>query len=97
MTFDPGAISSTLAAAVGDEPALIAELKVAFVDSAQRILVALAAAPDEAGWLAAASRLKGLSASFGAVRLMTLAEQAERAGGPDAALLRKLTRTIARL
>lgn len=33
MAFDPGAISSTLAAAVGDEPALVAELRVAFVES----------------------------------------------------------------
>ncbi len=32
MAYDPGAIDATLAAAVGDEPALIAELREAFLD-----------------------------------------------------------------
>ena len=36
MAYDPGAIDATLAAAVGDEPALIAELRGAFIDSVQR-------------------------------------------------------------
>ncbi|HEX8418586.1 MAG TPA: Hpt domain-containing protein, partial [Sphingomonas sp.] len=36
MAYDPGAIDATLAAAVGDEPGLIAELRLAFVESAER-------------------------------------------------------------
>lgn len=97
MAFDPGAISSNLAAAVGDEPALIAELKFAFAESARRVLLSLAAAEDRASWTAAASRLKGLTASFGAVRLMALAEQAMAVGRPDPALLKKIRRAVARL
>lgn len=96
MAYDPGAIDATLAAAVGDEPALIAELRVAFVDSAERALAALAAAGDAEQWALAAARLKGLAASFGAVRLMAMAAQlADRPG--DADLLAKARRAVARL
>ena len=97
MAFDPGAISSTLAAAVGDEPALIAELRQAFADSAGRVVALLDGAEDDEAWIAAASRLKGLAASFGAVRLMALAEQAIAAGKRDATLLRKIRRAVERL
>lgn len=97
MAFDPGAISSNLAAAVGDEPMLIAELKLAFAESAERILAALQGAEDRDSWTAAASRLKGLTASFGAVSLMALAEQALAAGRPDPVVLRKIRNAIRRL
>ena len=56
MAFDPGAINSTLAAAVGDEPALIAELKLAFVEGVERAVGALAAAEDREAWTAAAAQ-----------------------------------------
>lgn len=97
MAYDPGAIDAALAAAVGDEPALIAELRLAFADSVARTLDALAAAPDVAAWQAAAFRLKGLAASFGAVRLMALADAAVQAPAGDAAMLAKLRRAAARL
>lgn len=97
MAFDPGAISSTLAAAVGDEPALIAELRQAFSDSAGRVVALLESAEDDEVWVAAASRLKGLAASFGAVRLMALAELAIAAGKRESALLRKIHRAVERL
>ncbi len=97
MAFDPGAIDSTLAAAVGDDAGLIAELREAFIDSAARLLDTLDGARDREAWIAAASRLKGLSASFGAVRLMALAEQA-RAGTPcDPVVLGKIRRSVGRL
>ena len=84
MAYDPGAIDAALAAAVGDEPALIAELRLAFVEGVERGLAILEQACDEDGWRAAAWRLKGLAASFGAVRLMALAEEAvgRRVGAP---------------
>ena len=44
-----------------------------------------------------AERLKGLAASFGAVRLMALAADAAAATVGDRATLAKLKRTIARL
>lgn len=96
MAYDPGAIDATLAAAVGDDPGLIAELRFAFAEGAERALAAMAAADDADTWRAAAARLRGLAASFGAVRLMALVAQAGE-GGPDAAMLARIRRAIARL
>jgi hypothetical protein len=96
MAYDPGAIDAALAAAVGDEPGLIAELRGAFLDSAARALHALEAAVDNDAWRAAAWRLKGLAASFGAVRLMTLATDAAEAP-LDADMLKRVRRAIERL
>ena len=97
MAYDPGAIEATLAAAVGDDPGLIAELRFAFLESAAGALEALEGAQDGEAWVAAAWRMKGLAASFGAVRLMTLAGEAVAAGAPDATLTVKLKRMVARL
>ena len=97
MAYDPGAIEATLAAAVGDDPGLIADLRVAFLDSAERAIAALDAAANRDEWSAAAWRLKGLAASFGAVRLMALAKEAGDAAAPDPELLQKLRRMVARL
>jgi len=97
MAYDPGAIDATLAAAVGDEPALIAELREAFLDGVERCVDALKEAESTDAWQTAALRLKGLSASFGAVRLMALASEAADSTVLDAALLRRLTRASARL
>lgn len=96
MAYDPGAIDATLAAAVGDEPALIAELREAFFDSSRRTVAALEEAADVEGWRAAALRLKGLAASFGAVRLMALADEAANATQGDPMVLRRLHKAIER-
>ena len=97
MAYDPGAIDATLAAAVGDEPALIAELREAFLDGVERCVEALKSAESTDSWQAAALRLKGLAASFGAVRLMALASEAAESTVLDAALLRRVARAAARL
>lgn len=97
MAYDPGAIDATLAAAVGDEPALIAELREAFLDGVKRSVESLRAAKGPEEWTSAALRLKGLAASFGAVRLMALASEAGNAATQDKAVLRKLERAIERL
>lgn len=97
MAYDPGAIDATLAAAVGDEPGLIAELREAFLDSAKRSLKSLATTDDPESWRGAALRLKGLAASFGAVRLMALAQEAADAPAGDPGVLRKLQRAVERL
>ena len=97
MAYDPGAIDATLAAAVGDEPALIAELRGAFLDSARGGLTSLTRAGNSAAWKDAALRLKGLAASFGAVRLMALAGEAANTTVGDAETLRKLRRAVERL
>jgi len=97
MAYDPGAIDATLAAALGDDPLLIAELRLAFVESARRVLATMTAAGEDAvAWTAAARRMQGLAASFGAERIMALAERAA-ADGPDADTLARLGRLISRL
>jgi len=97
MAYDPGAIDATLAAAVGDDPALVAELRLAFVEGVAAALAALTAASDDQSWRTAAFRLKGLAASFGAVRLMALASETADARVGDAAVLARLDRAAARL
>lgn len=97
MAYDPGAIDSVLAAAVGDDAALIAELRASFVESARRSLGAMRVARSHADWAAAAHRLMGLSASFGAVRLMALAKTAAALQPGDKAVLAKLNRAVERL
>ena len=97
MAYDPGAIDSTLAAAVGDEPGLIAELRLAFCDGAGSAFAAMRDAETVEAWQAAAWRLKGLAASFGAVRLMVLAAEAVPVAPGDPVTLAKLKRAIERL
>ena len=96
MAYDPGAIDATLAAAVGDEPGLIAELRAAFIDCGDLAIDAIEAARDEESWALAAARLKGLAASFGAVRLMSLASETARTPG-NVEAVGKLRRAVARL
>jgi histidine phosphotransfer protein HptB len=97
MAYDPGAIDATLAAAVGDEPALIAELREAFLDSAKRALSAMISAEDGEAWRQGAWRLKGLAASFGAIRLMAMAGEAAGVAPGDLPTLRRLRRAVERL
>jgi histidine phosphotransfer protein HptB len=97
MAYDPGALEAALAAAVGDEPSLIAELRGAFFGSAKAHVTALKTTSSVEEWRAAAQRLHSLAASFGALRLMDVATQAARAREIDPALLRKIERTISAL
>lgn len=97
MAYDPGQIDATLAAAVGDDPALVAELREAFLNSAKAGVDALALAGSADEWRSAAFRLKGLAGSFGAVRLMALATQLAQAQPGDLDLLKRTRRAVARL
>lgn len=97
MAYDPGAIDHALSAAVGDDPALIADLRAAFIESAQGVLSALELAGDDVAWRDALLRLRGLAASFGAVRLAALALDAGEASVGDAHALRLIRRNIERL
>lgn len=94
MVYEPGAIDAALAAAVGDDATLIAELRFAFLESAAAAMDAIEQADTPATWKQAANRMKGLAASFGAMELMTFAEEAARLDGPDEMILRKLKRTV---
>src|SRR3546814_3521642 len=75
MSYDPGALDAALAAAVGDDPVLIVDLRHAFLESAQRQIALLERARCDANWQIAAWRLKGLAASFGVVGLMSLSDR----------------------
>lgn len=97
MAYDPGAIDATLAAAVGDEPELIAELRAAFVDSALRSLKSLETSVSADEWRSAALRLKGLAASFGAVRLLALATEASEVMPHAPQMVQRLRRAVERI
>ena len=89
------ALSSTLAAAVGDDQALVAELRGAFLESANRHFEAMRRAANDNDWRDAALRLKGLAASFGATELMTQAGRAAEARRGDADALGHVERGLA--
>ena len=90
MSYDPGALHTALAAAVGDDSALIADLRVAFLERANRQVALLGRARCDANWELAAWRLKGLAASFGLTALIILADEAAAAAPGDPRVLRKL-------
>jgi HPt (histidine-containing phosphotransfer) domain-containing protein len=94
MVYDPGALNASLAAAVGSDPALMAELRAAFVESAARQLDLMGRSRCDANWELAASRLKSLAASFGAVGLMGLADEALDGAPGDPVVLRKVGAAI---
>ena len=94
MVYDPGALNASLAAAVGADSLLMAELRDAFVESAARQADLLSRARCDANWQFAASRLKSVAASFGAVGLMELADEALAGAPGDPVILRKLHAAI---
>lgn len=97
MSYDPGALHAALSAAVGDDSALIADLRVAFMESAARQIDLLGRARCDANWELAAWRLKGLAASFGMTALMALADEAAEAAPGDPRVLRRLRAALAGL
>ena len=76
MAFENGALDATLAAAAGDDPALMHELRLAFVESAEKQLDLLKRSRCDGNWHVAAMRLKGLAASFHSDELLDAAESA---------------------
>ena len=76
MAYENGALDATLAAAAGDDPALLVELREAFTQSLANQVDLLRRARCDGNWNVAAMRLKGLAASFHAEGLIDLAEEA---------------------
>jgi HPt (histidine-containing phosphotransfer) domain-containing protein len=95
MIYDPGVLHAALAAAVGDDPQLVAELRGAFLDSAATLVDQLKRSRCDANWRMAALRLQGLGASFGAIALMTEAEEAVNGAPGDPVAIRKIEQAIA--
>jgi hypothetical protein len=94
MAYDPGALNASLAAAVGADPELMAELRAAFIEGAVRQFDLMGRARCDANWEIAASRLKSLAASFGASGLTTLAADALAGAPGDPVILRRIAAAI---
>lgn len=95
MVYDPGALHVALSAAVGDDPQLIAELRGAFLSSADALVEQLQKSKTGSDWIMASLRLQGLAASFGAVALMKLTEEAASSASGDADVLARIREAIA--
>lgn len=94
MSVDYGSFNTALKAAAGEDSALIAELRASFIESAKRQLSLLSRSRCDANWQYSSWRLKGLAASFGAVRLMDLADEAGNGAPGDPVVIRKLHNAI---
>jgi len=90
MAYDVGALDATLSAAAGNDAALFAELRSAFVESLTRQVDLLGRARCDANWQMAALRIKGLAASFQVLPLVALAEEALEGAPGDPVVLRRL-------
>jgi HPt (histidine-containing phosphotransfer) domain-containing protein len=94
MAYESGALDATLAAAAGDDPALFAELRLAFIESLETQIDLLKRARCDGNWTVAAMRLKGLAASFHAEGLIGLAEEALDSAPGEPVVIRKLEKFV---
>lgn len=95
MAYEAGSLETNLAAAAGGDPALIAELRAAFVESVARQVDLLERARCDGNWVVAAMRLKGLAASFHSAPLLALAEEAADAAPGEPGVVRRLKAHVA--
>ena len=89
-----GAFNTALTAAAGDDPALIAELRAAFIESATRQVDLLSRSRCDANWQYSCYRIKGLAASFGLSELIELADEAMAGAPGDPVIVRKLSTAL---
>ncbi|WP_336977104.1 Hpt domain-containing protein [Altererythrobacter fulvus] len=94
MAYENGALDATLAAAAGDDPVLLTELRNAFSESLANQVDLLRRARCDGNWNVAAMRLKGLAASFHAEGLIGLAEEALDSAPGEPVVIRKLERFL---
>jgi hypothetical protein len=92
MAYESGALDATLAAAAGEDSALLAELRSAFAESLERQIDLLKRARCDGNWSVAAMRLKSLGASFHAGDLIDLAQEAIEAAPGEPTIVRRLER-----
>ena len=95
MAHEAAAFDATLAAAAGEDAALLGELRAAFIESFTQQVDLLRRARCDGNWEVAAMRLKGLGASFHAPELVRLADQALTGAPGEPGVLRKLDRLCA--
>jgi len=95
MAYDAGSFDATLAAAAGDDPELLAQLRAGFIESLGVQVDLLRRARCDGNWEVAAQRLKGLGASFHTTELVRLADEALDSAPGEPTVLRKLDRLCA--
>lgn len=97
MAFEGGNLNAAIEAAVGDDLALVHDLRRAFLESADRQIDLLARSADESAWQLALHRLKGLCASFGVVHMIALVEEAQNVVPGDAKMIRRMRSALSTL
>lgn len=95
MAYEAGALEATLAAAAGGDPALLADLRAAYLESVARQVDLLDRARCDGNWHVTAMRLKGLAASFHSAALLALAEEALDAAPGEPRIVRRLRAYVA--
>ena len=90
MAHEAADFDATLAAAAGEDQALLAELRAAFLESVTQQVDLLRRSRCDGNWELAAMRLKGLGSSFHAPELVKLAEDALDGAPGEPAVIRKL-------
>ena len=90
MLYENGSFDATLAAAAGEDSALLAELREAFAESLARQIDLLKRSRCDGNWRMAAMRLKGLAGSFHADGLIQLAEEACEAAPGEPTIIRRI-------
>lgn len=94
MVYETGSLDATLAAAAGNDPAMLRELRMSFIESVARQVDLLERSRCDGNWRIAALRLKGLAASFHAESLIPLAEHALASAPGEPTAVRNLKRFI---
>ena len=95
MAYDYSGLDWSIATALGDDAALMAELRHALIDDAKSAADLLRRSRCDANWFGAARRLKGLAASFGAKLLMNAADDALYLAPGDPSVLKAIDAAIA--
>lgn len=90
MLYENGNLDTTLAAAAGGDPALLEELRTAFVQSVERQIDLLKRSRCDGNWNIAALRLKGVAASFHADELIKLSEEAVNSAPGEPTVIRRI-------
>ena len=96
MVYESGALDATLAAAAGDDPALLHELRDAFLASARKQLDLLKRSRCDGNWNLSAMRLQGLAASFHAEDLFAAAQHALDSAPGEPASIREIEKVLDR-
>lgn len=97
MAFSFDSFDQSILISLSDDPELMSELTRALAENARVHADLMSRSRCDANWHAAAERLAGLAASFGARRLLNAAHQALDAAPGDPVALRSVRQAITAL